>query len=88
MYSLNPTRLVALFGWSLLLMGIGPFSCENSAVNTANELTLEQLKTPVVVKEPPEDDKKSSVEAESVDAEEADSVSGQTPQGYERDRQR
>ena len=53
MHNVNPMRLIAVLGWSILLMGIGPFSCENSAVNTANERTLVQLKTPVAVTKPP-----------------------------------
>ena len=25
MHNVNPMRLIAVFGWSILLMGIGPF---------------------------------------------------------------
>ena len=79
MHNVNPMRLIAVFGWSILLMGIGPFSCENSAVNTANERTLVQLKTPVAVTEPPAEAQKAGVDSESGDVADGASVPGNTP---------
>ena len=81
MHNVNPMRLIAVLGWSILLMGIGPFSCENSAVNTANERTLVQLKTPVAVTKPPAEAQKAGVDSESGVVEDEERVPGQMPPG-------
>ena len=80
MHNVNPMRLIAVLGWSILLMGIGPFSCENSA-EYGSERTLVQLKTPVAVTKPPAEAQKAGVDSESGVVEDEERVPGQMPPG-------
>ena len=50
-------------------------------MNTANERTLEQLKTPVAVTEPPAEAQKAGVDSESGDVADGASVPGEIPPG-------